>query len=160
MCDVDTLLQIVVAEARALGIPVSNSILPEVLINTRAKTRFGRCIVSADGSCRIELAARVVAAGERARKNVLAHEILHSCKGCRNHQARWKAYAERMNTAYGYDIRRTHSPEALGVLSDAPCRYRLRCQRCGAVLERMKKSPLVRHPERYRCRCGGQLVSL
>ncbi len=160
MCDADTLLQIVIAEAKALGIPVPNGILPKVLINTRAKTRFGRCVVSANGSCRIELAARVAAAGERACKTVLAHEVLHSCKGCRNHQARWKAYAERMNAAYGYDIRRTHSPEALGVLDDAPCRYRLRCCRCGAQLQRMKKSPLVQHPERYRCRCGGQFMTL
>lgn len=160
MCDADALLQVVIAEARALGIPVSGGILPRVLINTRAKTRFGRCIVSMDGSCRIELTARVVAAGNDACKTVLAHEILHSCKGCRNHQARWQAYAERMRAAYGYDIQRTHSPEALGVLNDAPCRYQLRCQRCGAILKRMKKSPLVRHPERYRCRCGGALMLL
>ncbi len=160
MCDADALLQNVIAEARALGIPVADGMLPQVSINTRAKTRFGRCIVSANGSCRIELSARVVAAGERACRTVLAHEVLHSCRGCRNHQARWKAYAQRMREAYGYDIRRTHSPEALGILNDAPYRYRLQCCRCGAVLKRMKKSPLVQHPERYRCRCGGQFVTL
>ncbi len=157
MCDANALLETVAAEAKALGIPVSSGILPEVLINTRAKTRFGRCIILPNGNCQIELSGRVVAAGERACKTVLAHEVLHSCKGCRNHQARWKAYARRMNDAYGYDIQRTHSPEALGVLNDTPCRYQLRCQRCGAVLTRMKKSPLVRQPDRYRCRCGGPL---
>lgn len=160
MCDADALLKTVIDEARALGIPVSGGILPQVVINTRAKTRFGRCAVLPNGSCRIELAARVLAAGERACKTVLAHEVLHSCKGCRNHQARWQAYAKRMNAAYGYDIRRTHSPEALGVVNDAPYRYRLCCRRCGAQLQRMKKSPLVQHPERYRCRCGGQLTLL
>lgn len=160
MCDADDLLQTVIAEAKALEIPVAPGILPKVLINTRAKTRFGRCIVSSEGSCQIELAERVLAAGERACKTVLAHEVLHSCRGCRNHQARWKGYAERMNAAYGYDIRRTHSPEALGILNDKPCRYRLQCQRCEAVLTRMKKSPLVQHPERYRCRCGGALIRL
>lgn len=160
MCDADELLKVVIAEAKALGIPVSPDILPNVQINTRAKTRFGRCVVLADGSCQIELAGRVVAAGEHACKTVLAHEILHSCKGCRNHQVRWKSFAERMNAAYGYDIQRTHSPEGLGILNDKPCHYRLQCQRCGAVLTRMKKSPLVLHPERYRCRCGGQLLHL
>lgn len=160
MCDVDALLKIVVTEAKALGIPVSPAIEPAIRINTRAKTRLGRCIVSPDGRCQIELAARVVAAGERACKTVLAHEVLHSCKGCRNHQARWKSYAGRMNAAYGYDIRRTHTPEALGILNDCPSRYRLQCRRCGAVLERMKKSPLVLHPERYRCSCGGEFVRL
>lgn len=160
MCDADELLNLVIIEARALGIPVSQDILKNVKINTRAKTRFGRCIVSSDGRCQIELASRVVAAGEYACKTVLAHEILHSCKGCRNHQARWKSYAQRMNAAYGYDIQRTHQPEALGILDDKPCRYQLQCQRCGAVLTRMKKSPLVQHPERYRCRCGGQLARI
>lgn len=161
MCDADKLLKVVIAEAKALGIPVSAGILPNVQINTRAKTRLGRCIVSADGSCQIELAERMLSAGEHACKTVLAHEILHSCKGCRNHQAQWKHFAQRMNAAYGYDIRRTHSPQALGILVDAkPCRYRLQCQRCGAVLERMKKSPLVRHLERYRCRCGGPFIGI
>lgn len=160
MCDADALLKTVVAEAKALGIPVASGILPKVWINNRAQTRFGRCVILPDGSCQIELAGRVAAAGECACKTVLAHEILHSCKGCRNHQARWKGYAQRMNAAYGYDIRRTHSPEALGVLNDKPCRYRLECRRCRAVLTRMKKSPLVQHPERYRCRCGGPLLRL
>ena len=69
MCDADALLQIVIDEARALGIPVSGGILPQVVINTRAKTRFGRCAVLPNGSCRIELAARVLAAGEWGLQN-------------------------------------------------------------------------------------------
>ncbi|MFV0497122.1 MAG: SprT-like domain-containing protein [Candidatus Fimivivens sp.] len=161
MCDADALLKEVIAQAKALGIPVSSNILPNVQINTRAKTRLGRCAVSADGSCRIELAERVIAAQAYACKTVLAHEILHSCEGCRNHQAQWKRYAQRMNAAYGYDIQRTHSPETLGVsIEEAYGRYRLQCHSCGAMLTRMKKSPLVLHPEHYRCRCGGRLMLL
>lgn len=157
MHDTEKLLQTVIAEAKGLGIPVSPCILSTVAINTRAKTRFGRCIAAASGQCTIELSARVLNCSERACKEVLAHEVLHSCKGCRNHQSLWKSYAKQMNEAYGYHIQRTHSCEELGVFEDKPVRYQLQCQNCGAVLSRMKKSTLIAHPERYRCRCGGKL---
>ena len=32
------------------------------------------------------------------------------------------------------------------------------CARCGRRIPRMKRSPLVDHPERYRCACGGTLA--
>lgn len=157
MYNADNLLQVVIAEAKALNIPVSPCILSAVKINKRAKTRFGRCIVAANGQCTIELSARLLNSSERACKEVLAHEVLHSCKGCRDHQTLWKSYAKLMNQVYGYNIQRTHSCEELGVNDNNPVRYQLQCQDCGAVLLRMKKSPLISHPERYRCRCGGRL---
>lgn len=36
-------------------------------------------------------------------------------------------------------------------------KYLVVCQSCGRQLPRMKRSPLVEHPERYRCSCGGAL---
>ena len=47
--------------------------------------------------------------------------------------------------------------EALGVADVRPVRYRLVCERCGQEFCRSRRSPLVDHPERYRCRCGGVL---
>ena len=44
MNDPDALLVRVLAEAKSLGIPVSREIDPHVAVNTRARTRFGRCI--------------------------------------------------------------------------------------------------------------------
>ena len=157
MCNVDSLLQTVIAQAIALDIPVSKKISPRVLINTRAKTRFGRCIISSFGGCTIEIAERVINGSEESCKAILAHEILHSCKGCRNHQALWKSYAHKMKAAYGYDIQRAHHNEALGLPDERPVRYRLQCQSCGTIITRMKKSPLIAHPEHYRCRCSGKL---
>lgn len=40
----DLLLQIVLAQARSIGIPVSQNIDPHVQINRRAATRFGCCM--------------------------------------------------------------------------------------------------------------------
>ena len=62
-----------------------------------------------------------------------------------------------MNSAYGYHIRRTDNYGALGIEDDRPVRYWVVCARCGRRIPRMKRSPLVDHPERYRCACGGTL---
>ena len=69
----------------------------------------------------------------------LAHEVLHTCPGCRNHGALWKEYAARMNGAYGYAISRTGTCEALGVADVRPVRYRLVCERCGQEFCRSRR---------------------
>ena len=151
-----TLLARAVEQARALGIPVSARISPRVAVNRRAVTRFG-CCIRRGGEYVIELSERLLEAEERACMQTLAHEVLHTCPGCRNHGALWKEYAARMNGAYGYAISRTGTCEALGVADVRPVRYRLVCERCGQEFCRSRRSPLVDHPERYRCRCGGVL---
>ena len=62
-----------------------------------------------------------------------------------------------MNAAFGYAIGRTGTAEELGVQVRREARYKLVCERCGAELTRLPKSPLIAHPDRYRCRCGGKL---
>ena len=58
---------------------------------------------------------------------------------------------------YGYGVERTDSFEKLGLEDQRPVKYLVVCQSCGRQLPRMKRSPLVEHPERYRCSCGGAL---
>ena len=155
--EIDKLLARVIAQARAVKIPVSDCICPQVRLNRRAKTRFG-CCVRRGGAYIIELSARLAGEGsEDAILQVLAHEVLHTCYGCSNHGKRWKSYAAKMNAAYGYHISRTDNFEDLGIADDRPVRYWVVCTRCGRHIPRMKRSPLVDHPERYRCQCGGTL---
>ena len=155
--EIDNLLARVIAQARAVRIPVSDRICPQVRLNRRAKTRFG-CCVRQSGAYIIELSARLAGEGsEDAVLQVLAHEVLHTCYGCSNHGKRWKGYAAKMNAAYGYHISRTDKFEDLGLEDDRPVRYWVVCARCARRIPRMKRSPLVDHPERYRCRCGGTL---
>ena len=156
MNNLDALLEQVRGEALALGIPLARQIDPHVHINRRAVTRFGCCIRQGEGYV-IELSERMCAAPEQACRQTLAHELLHTCPGCGSHGPRWKAYAARMNQAYGYDIARTHTPQALGVPDTAPVRHLVVCRQCGRVFPRARASALVLHPERYRCRCGGTL---
>ena len=155
--EVDKLLSLVTAQARAVKIPVSERICPQVRLNRRARTRFG-CCIRRDGAYTIEFSALLAQQGaEGAIRQVLAHEVLHTCYGCSNHGARWKSYARRMNAAYGYHISRTDNHDSLGIEDDRPVRYWVVCRQCGRRIPRMKRSPLVDHPERYRCKCGGQL---
>lgn len=154
---IDGLMALVIAQARAIKIPVSEKIEPHVRLNRRARTRFG-CCVRKDGRYTIEVSAQLAEQGsEDAILQVLAHEVLHTCYGCSNHAARWKGYAQRMNTAYGYHIRRTDNYEELGIEDNRPVRYYVVCVKCGRRIPRMKRSPLIDHPERYRCTCGGAL---
>lgn len=156
----DGLLAQVIAQARALGIPVSGRIAPQVQLNSRAKKRYGCCKGSPGGGFVIELAAALPAAGRAACMQTLAHEVLHTCPGCQNHGERWRRYAAQMNAAYGYVIRRADAPAALG-LAEAPApvwRWCITCTACGQRFYRQRASTVVRRPGRYRCsRCGGQL---
>ena len=154
----DELLAQAVAQARSLGIPVSDRIDPHVKINRRAVTRFGCCVRQRDGSFTIELTHRLLEGTDRACLQTLAHEILHTCPGCRNHGALWRSYSGQMNAAFGYAISRTGTCGELGVPDTRPARHLVVCTRCGQEFPRVKASPLVLHPERYRCRCGGTLI--
>lgn len=156
---VDSLLQQVIAQAKRLGIPVSERILPHVLINKRATGRFGACFANKrTGVFQIELSDILLRASEDACRQTLAHEVLHTCYGCQNHKKRWNRYAEMMNEAYGYQISRTDTPERLGVESKRVVRYMVACDNCGAEIPRARKSRVISHPEDYRCaKCGGHL---
>ncbi len=160
MNDCDALLREVIGQAKALAIPIAKSIEPNVRINRRAVSRFGCCRRSGEVFV-IEVAARVAEGNAEGCREVLAHELLHTCFGCQNHGKRWKSYAQRMNEAYGYNIRRTATDRDVGAaVQTRPYQYILRCEKCGAELGRFRASPLTRHPERYRCRCGGRLTRI
>ncbi|MEA4911240.1 MAG: SprT-like domain-containing protein [Oscillospiraceae bacterium] len=160
MNDPDALLRAVIEQARAIGIPVAKSIRPGVVINTRAKKRFG-CCIRRGFVYTIELSDTLLDADERLCRQTLAHEVLHTCWGCRDHGARWKAYADRMNSAYGYGIRRTQDPALLGIaVKPGTVNHLVVCERCGRRFERTRRSRLTEHPERYRCGCGGRLKLL
>ena len=152
----DDLLAQVVEQARELSVPVSRDIRPHVRVNTRAKTRFGCCRRERGGYI-IEVAAALLNGEEQAVRQVLAHEVLHTCPGCANHGPRWQRWAGIMSRRFGYDIHRTDSHEALGLTDDRPVRWLVVCKSCGKSVPRMKRSTLVEHPERYRCKCGGAL---
>lgn len=156
--EVDTLLQETAHALRKLKIPLAREICSQVLINTRAKRRLGCCYFQ-EGQYTIEVSASLLEDPARLRQT-LAHELLHTCRGCRNHGERWKAYAAIVNEAWGTQIQRLAPLEAGETpqrLRQDTIKYLVQCQSCGKVFPRARMCKLVKTPWRYRCQCGGRL---
>lgn len=157
--ELDSLLREMTELLRGLDIPVSNRVAPSVCVNGRAKRRLGCCYAQSGGFL-IEVSASLLDKPDRL-KQTLCHELLHTCRGCRNHGELWKAYAKRVNEATGWEIKRL--AEAEGEDLSQPLRrdeikYVLECQSCGAKIYRTRRSKAVKAPWRYRCKCGGRLA--
>ena len=148
----------VINEATNINIPVSNNIDPNVIINTRAKGRFGQC-KRHNGQYSIEISQHLTQAEEKHIKETLAHEVLHTCPNCMNHGLTWKAYAIKMNMYYGYEISRTNSCDNMGIVNPRieNARYIIVCKNCGKKLYRQRESKTIKNIERYYCKCGGKL---
>jgi len=184
----------VIAQAKALGIPVSPQISSDVLVNKRAKSRFGCCKKIQTSSLKLEHALKPEYGGQVENQNrnldrnqsesridpryiieisralteapiesikeVLAHEVLHTTPGGDSHTGPWKKYVSLMNQNYGYHIKRTNSPESLGVnlpREKPPAKYLIVCKKCGMTQERSRISKVIKRPSLYRCKCGGSL---
>lgn len=152
----DGLLKEVFGEAAAIGIPVDPDILPGVAVNGRATSRLGCCRKLPGGGFLVELSRRSADGCDGAVRQLLAHELLHTCPGCQNHGALWRGYARQMAEAYGYTIKPSLDPAVLGLDPVEP-RYLVVCEHCGAQFPRQRECRLTKHPSRYRCRCGGRL---
>ncbi|WP_255882869.1 MULTISPECIES: SprT-like domain-containing protein [unclassified Ruminococcus] len=156
MNPLDNILSETIRTAKAAGIPVSDRIIPNVAVNTRRKTILGTCEKQKNGYYKIVVSLIAIEAGEKEIRNVIAHEVLHTCKGCSNHGELWKSYAERLGGIIGQEIKRTGKPEnAEKIRKSAP--YVLICTKCGREFHRFKRSNLVNHPEYYKCTCGGKI---
>lgn len=146
-----------------MKIPVPKNINRQIRINPRPKKRFG-CCNTMGGKYNIEISEFVLKADEEKVKEVLAHEILHTCKGCRNHGPRWKEYAERMNERYGYHIKRVSSFQEMGLAEaqedhcEDRIRYIIKCEKCGKEYPRQRFTCVMKKINAYRCQCGGKLT--
>lgn len=161
--NIDSLLKEVIREAQAIKIPVPKNINEKVYINPRPKKRFG-CCNTMGGRFNIEISEFLLKAEPHKIKEVLAHELLHTCKGCRNHGPRWKEYAASMNKAYRYNIKRVSSFEELGLDplptpdKEANIKYIIKCQNCGKEYPRQRFTCVMQKMNAYRCQCGGKLT--
>ena len=132
-------------------------------VNTRAKARWGLCTRVAKGLFDIQISAALLRddLDDKAAKDTIVHELLHTIPGCFKHTGKWKRYADTVNFLLPqYCIKARSSYEDKGLEDPRPepvYRYVLKCQDCGTEIRRQKKNAAVEHPERYRCKCGGRL---
>lgn len=128
------------------------------------KNRWGQC-KRVPGGYTINVNAALldenICPDDLGLENTILHELLHSCNGCFNHGDKWKILAQRVYDEYGINIKRTSTSSEKGLLNYEreikPVNHQLTCLKCGHVFKRTKASALVKHPERYRCGCGGKI---
>ena len=90
MKNFEMLRKVCIDEVLGAGIEPGNIV--SWVINRRAKTRWGMCTKNPDGTCIIQIAARLIEderISEQACKETMIHEILHTCKGCKGHTGLW-----------------------------------------------------------------------
>jgi predicted SprT family Zn-dependent metalloprotease len=151
-------------ELISIGIPISTSI-EDIIINTRAKSRFGACKAKKNKlgikKFTIEISEEVLECETKDLAAIIIHELLHTCKGCFNHGNKWKLYCEQVEQKLGYKITRTTKYEDLGLerpKEKEEIKYLVKCSGCGAEFPRKRMCNLVKTPERYRCgKCGNIL---
>ena len=155
---------------RRLGIPIGENICP-VIRFAKATSWYGQCQCNrvyqgVRYAYRISISVYHLESSERAIRNTLIHELLHTCPGCLNHGPKWKKYASIVKRELGYNIARCGGDkEKDSLLAQArrekrqgyQNQYLLVCTTCGAEFRRVRKSNLVLHPENYRCKCGGKI---
>lgn len=158
--DLNNILNEVITEAQELNIPVPFNINKEIIVNSRPKKRFG-CCRKLNDVFTIELSSFALDYPEKRIKEIIAHEVLHTVDGCFNHGSSWKLYAEQMNKAYGYNIKRVTVKDGdNNETTEKRKKYKhmITCKKCGCTFYRMKETKVTRNINKYRCRCGGKLV--
>ena len=143
--------------------------------NSRLRSTMGRLMQSQMTSYRkakkkidslyyiLEVSPQFMQLGSRqAKRDVIAHEIIHTVTGCFNHSPLFKVIAAQLNgMRLGYYIQTKFSYSNYDNLERPErklAKYAVVCQICGKQITRMKKSRVITHPEKYRCPyCGGKL---
>jgi len=158
--ELEKILAEILGELKALGAEPTGEI--KGISWTHQRRSWGTCnqIVSKK-EFRIEIseALRDETVSEESLKNVVAHECIHTLKGCWNHGRTFKMWCYRMNNKYGHNIATRDSCESLGVDAAqkyADAKYKFVCQKCGSEVGFYRMCTFVKYPEFYTChKCGG-----
>lgn len=110
MIDIDRLLQDVIHDARYIGIPISDAIEPTVYIDKQRYDRVAACYkYPFPRRYEIHVSCDTLRANETEIKNIIAHEVLHTCLCSMDHGWPWEIYTKLMNKKLGYNIQEKYS---------------------------------------------------
>lgn len=170
--DIEMLLLVGIAMLKDINIPISDSICPKVEF-PKATSFYGQCCPKGSLKNRsgydflIRISEYHLNSSFRAIMNTIFHELLHTCTDCNNHGKEWKAYAHKVHSIYGYDVKRANGDKegcnlraASGRVRMPSKRIALRCNSCGTTYVRSRESKATLHPELYCCWCGGKIERL
>jgi len=169
MKDLQKLFRECVLEMKSINMDISNNI-GSITVNRRLTRALGRCLkkyTSYGVSFNIDINPCMIEDGVevKATKNVIMHELLHTCPGCYNHGSEWKYRAKIVNRKLGYNISTTEDTSTLessGVkLTTREYKYALVCEKCGKQYKKKRWCEALRNPSRYKCGvCEGRLYTI
>ena len=102
-----------IALLKELGVPISDSIAPEVRL-VGARSFYGQCCPRgslkryehSEYEFNIEISAFALDNTEKSLRNTLIHELLHTVPGVSGHTGEWKKWAKYVSERTGYHISR------------------------------------------------------
>lgn len=149
-------------QAKDTNIPIGD-IAPNLIIKENVSSFWGKCQskkVNGKLVYNIFISDSLLFAEEKEIMETILHELVHTCPECMNHGPKWKAYANRLNRKYGYNIKRESTSEEKNIDEETikahtNYKYEMQCQKCLNVIKLARKTKFVEHPELYRCKCGG-----
>ena len=147
------------AELRTIQIPFDEN---SFFVSVNKGRFWGRCQYTIKGH-KIEISDLIINPSKEAQlKEVIIHELLHSCYDSKNHTRNWLMYATEVNNKLGYHIQKYHSCSEMGVSQsdyDRDIKYILRCSRCSYTIKRQRFSKAISKNINGKCElCGGKLL--
>lgn len=122
-----------VAEMKAVGIPVQDERIIEVKAGD-AGDSLGMCSRNKERNFTITIREDLLhdECPLKDLKEVIIHELIHTCKGCFSHSKTWRKYAEVMNNMYGYSL--LEDKDELSIFQkEKPILHRYVCPKCGSI---------------------------
>lgn len=147
--------------------------ITDVVVNTRAKRRWGQCKAKYVGrnvmgepvyTYTINISSILLddKTPIESLQNTIIHEIIHTCPGCFSHGNEWKRRAAKVKRELGYDIKRCSDADEKGISESITNVYRkpkyvVKCQKCGREVGRYKMCSIIEYPYHWRCGvCNGE----
>lgn len=128
--DIQNLYQEVRQELIAIDIPIQDAVLEL----SDFRTIPGKCVYQ-DNKYKIQI-MRKIASNKNIKllKKVIAHELLHTIKGCDNHKEEWLNYAHKAESAYNYGLFKGHDINTL-FHKELPVVSQFKCLKCGLTFD-------------------------
>lgn len=139
------------------------------LVDYKTVNQWGYCRKLSNGYYNVYISKYLLYddSDEKALKETILHEILHTCRGCFNHGKTWKKHADKLNKLYGYSITCTAVDKDKNLCENAlkdrrdKYKYLFQCESCGNIVGRMRKSDFTENPYDYHCAfCGGKIKQI
>lgn len=110
MVNLEQMLDDVINDAISIKIPISNKIERKIYIDKNQYDRVGACYrYWLPEKYEIHLSEDTMRVPKKEIKNIIAHEVLHTCFLTMEHNFIWEKYKCLMNNQLGYNIQVKYS---------------------------------------------------